>query len=198
MKHRILAAPAVVALAFSLASCVSFGAEPPPSLLTLTATSAVPAGAGATGTRASALAVYEPAVPQEINVTRVPVQVDATTIAYLQDAVWVEKPARLFKRVLMETVTAQSGRLVVEGEDPSLPADARLRGTLTRFGYDAQTSSVIVQYDAVRDTKDSEVRTRRFEAVVPGVPAQANAVGDALNQAANTVAGEVAEWIAEG
>ena len=62
MKHRILAAPAVVALAFSLASCVSFGAEPPPSLLTLTATSAVPAGAGATGTRASAWTRATPSV----------------------------------------------------------------------------------------------------------------------------------------
>ena len=39
------------------------------------------------------------------------------------------------------------------------------------------------------------VRTRRFEATVPGVTATGPAVSAALNQAANQVAGEVADWI---
>ena len=194
LRHRI-AAPAALALALSLSGCIKFGAEPPPSLLTLTARTAVPAGASASASRETALSIFEPGVPQEINVTRVPVRVDDTTIAYLKDAVWVEKPSRLFQRILMETVSAQTGRLVVAGEDPAITADARLRGTLAKFGYDAASASVVVQYDAVRDNKGGTVETRRFESVVAGVPAEAGAVGDALNRAANDVAGEVAEWI---
>lgn len=196
-KHPILGSAALI-MALSLSACVSFGSEPPPSLLTLSARSTAPAGAAVTGTRATALAIYEPAVPQELNVPRVPVQVDETNIAYLKDAVWVEKPARLFRRLLIETVAAQSGRLVVEGEDPAILADHRLRGTLGKFGYDATSGSVVVQFDAVRDSKDGPIQTRRFESVVPVAAAEAVPVGEALNRAANDVAGEVAQWLAGG
>ncbi len=195
MKKLGLAVPTMLGLALALSGCVSFGTEPPPSLLTLTANNALPAGAESSTTRETAFAVYEPGVPQSINVPRVPVQVDPTTIAYLKDAVWVEKPARLFKQLLMETVSAQSGRLVVEGEDPTILADDRLRGTINKFGYDAQSMSVVVQYDAVRQMKDGPIQTRRFESVIPVAAAEAGFVGDALNRAANDVAGEVADWI---
>lgn len=196
MKQRMTMGLAAVAL--TLTGCISFGGDPPPSLLTLTPRSTVPEGAVATGTQASALAVYEPAVPQEINVTRVPVQVDETNVAYLKEAVWVEKPARLFRRLLMQTVSAQSGRLVVEGEDPTILADNRLRGTLGKFGYDATSGSVVVQFDAVRDSKDGPIQTRRFESVVPVAAAEPGPVGEALNRAANDVAAEVAQWLAGG
>ena len=55
--------------------------------------------------------------------------------------------------------------------------------------------SVVVSFDAVRSGEGTAVTTRRFEAVVPGVPAEAGPVGTALNQAANDVAGQVAQWI---
>lgn len=194
MMRRMTMALAAVAL--SLTGCISLGGDPPTSLLTLTARNSVPPGAATTGNKATALAIYEPAVPQELNVTRVPVQVDDTNVAYLKDAVWVEKPSRLFRRLLMQTVSAQSGRLVVEGEDPTILADHRLRGTLGKFGYDAQISSVIVQFDAVRDSKDGPIETRRFESVVQVAAAEPGPVGEALNRAANDVAGEVAQWLA--
>ena len=61
--------------------------------------------------------------------------------------------------------------------------------------YDADSSSAVVRFDAVLVDADSKVRTKRFEAVVNGVPAKAGAVGAALNEAANKVAGEVADWV---
>ena len=63
------------------------------------------------------------------------------------------------------------------------------------MGYDAASGSVVVRYDAVLQTPDGKVRTRRFENRVPGVEPEAAAVGPALNEAANEVAGEVADWV---
>lgn len=185
-------------LALALAGCLSLGSEPPPSLLTLSADATVPSGAVVQGNVAGAIAVLEPGAPQSINVTRVPVQVNDAEIAYLQDAVWVEKPARLFQRLLAETIRARTGRLVIDAETASVGAATRLQGSLGAFGYDARTASVVVRYDAMRTGAGDSVETRRFEAVVPGVAAEAGPVGRALNEAANRVAGEVAAWVSGG
>lgn len=182
--------------ALALSGCISLSAEPPESLLTLTATASVPSGAVTSGTSATALRILEPEVPQRLAVTRVPVQVDATEVAYLKDAVWVEKPSRLFRRLLAETIRARSGRMVIDSDDPALLATAQLRGTLREFGYDVPSGSVVVRFDAIRDAANGGVETRRFESIIPGVAAEAGPVGTALNRAANDVAGQVAEWMA--
>lgn len=184
-----------LAPAFALTGCISFGPDAPPSLLSLTLTAVAPAGSGSSGTTRSALVLAEFEAPARLDVTRVPVQVTASEIAYLQDAVWVERPARLFRRLLAETIRTRSDRVVIDGDDPGVLADARMGGVLREFGYDVATSSVVVSFDAVRNDGSTAVTTRRFEARVPGVPAEAGPVGAALNQAANEVAGQVADWI---
>lgn len=181
--------------ALLLAGCISFGPEPPPSLLTLTPDASAPAGTAASGTAATAIKILEPEAPQQLAVTRVPVQINDTEIAYLKDASWVERPTRLFRRLLAETIRARGERLVIDGEDPGIVASSELRGTLRDFGYDARSSSVIVRFDAVRAAADGGIETRRFESVESGVLAQASDVGAALNRAANDVAGQVADWI---
>lgn len=185
--------PAIMAAA--LAGCVSFGADPPDSLLTLTPARAVPAGASTTAQAAAALAVLEPNTEQRLNVTRVPVQMTDSSLAYLQDAVWVEKPARLFQNLLAETIRAKGSRLVVREGDLGYSAVTLLSGQLLDMGYDVASGSVVVRYDGVLQNAEGQVLTRRFESRVPGVPANASAVGPALNQAANEVADQVAEWV---
>lgn len=184
-----------VTLAVSLTGCISLSPKPPEQLLTLTPTSPAPAGAAVNGTATAALAVIEPEAEQRLNVTRVPVQVSESSVAYLQDAVWVEKPARLFQQLVGETIRARGTRLVVNEGDLGYSAATKLSGRLLDMGYDAPTSSVVVRYDGVLQMPDGRVQTRRFEARVPGVAAEATAVAPALNQAANQVAGEVAEWV---
>lgn len=192
---RLLLAPFA---ALALTGCISLGgAEPPPSLLTLTADASAPAGSGSSGPGKEALTVVEPDAPARIAVTRVPVQIDDASVAYLEDAVWVEKPARLFRRLLSETIAAKTGRVVIDGLDPTISTTQRLRGRIIDFGYDARNSSVVVRFEAIRDDGQGNVTTRRFESVVPGILAEAGPVGEALNRAANDVAGQVADWMAQ-
>jgi len=192
MLNRALL-PATLALA--LAGCVSLTPDPPESLLTLTAARTAPAGAAVSGEAATALAVIEPATDQRLNVVRVPVQVSDSDIAYLKDATWVEKPARLFQRLLSETLRAGGTRLVVAEGDLGYTAATKLSGRLLDMGYDAASGGVVVRYDAVLVTPDGKVRTQRFESRVADVEPEAAEVGPALNDAANAVAGEVAAWV---
>lgn len=183
------------ALAASLAGCISFGAEPPDRLLTLTPAASAPAGAANSGQASAALVIMVPSASQRLNVTRVPVQVTGSSLAYLEDAIWVEKPTQLFRNLLAETIRARGNRLVVGGGELEYAAATQLSGQLVEMGYDAATSSVTVRYDAVLALPGGEIRTRRFESSVPGIAPLADAVGPALNQAANSVAAEVADWV---
>ncbi|MFA9201064.1 MAG: ABC-type transport auxiliary lipoprotein family protein [Cypionkella sp.] len=178
-----------------LAGCLSLGGKTPDSLLGLTPAATVAPGTTISGDVARAIAVVEPETPAKLANTRVPVQIDDTNVAYVKDAVWVDKPARLFRRLLGETIRARGNRLVIDHDDPALTPTNQLRGTLIDFGYDARSSSVVVTYDAVRDVNGTAVTTRRFSATVPGVTPEAAPVGAALNQAANEVAGQVADWV---
>lgn len=186
---------ALLPLLALLGGCISLGAEPPPSLLTLTPATSLPVGQAGEGNLANALAVQVPATPQRLNVARVPVATSDSSLAYLKDAVWVEKPAELFRNVLAETIRARGDRLVVDSGGLEYAATTQLMGELVEMGYDAPSASVVVRYDALLALPGGAVRTRRFEQRISGVEAQPETVGAALNTAANQVAADVAEWV---
>lgn len=198
MLRNLARVSALAALPLVLSACVSLGGggKLPASLLTLTPSASAPAGSTASATVAEALMVMEPETDQHLAVLRVPVQVDDANIAYLQDAVWVEKPSRLFRALLAETLRAKGGRLVLEDSQATVPVGGeRLSGRLIAMGYDARSGSVVVRYDAIRTSPAGVVQTKRFESVVPGVTPDPVAVGPALNKAANEVAAQVAAWM---
>ena len=194
MRGSIRAIAAVAGL-LALTGCVSFGGRAPESLITLTPAAMAPAGSVASGNAQTAIALSEFEAPLKLDVTRVPVQVTDSEIAYVKDAVWNEKPARLLSRLIAETLRAKGNRLVVDGDDPGAQAQTRISGTLREFGYDARTSEIVLVLDAAKLGAGSSVVTRRFEARIPGVEAEAVPVGAALNEAANRVAAEVADWV---
>jgi cholesterol transport system auxiliary component len=183
----------------ALAGCISLGGEPPASLLTLSPEASAPVGPGVGGEASRpVIAVLMVGTPAKLDVLRVPVAVSDTELAYLKEAYWVEKPARLFRRLLGETIRARGNAMVVDADDAVTVATVSLRGTLLDMGYEAQTSEAVVRFDAVRIDADGKIATRRFEARETGVPAETRAVGAALNVAANRVAAEVAQWVAAG
>ncbi len=198
MVGKLFRVGAMALLPLALTACVNIGGKGklPPTLLTLTPTAIAPAGSAASATPAEALMVLEPETDQALSVLRIPVQVDAANIAYIKNAQWVERPARLFRALLAETLRAKGGRLVLEDTQATVPvAGSRLAGRLIAMGYDAQTSSVVVRYDAIRTSAGGAVQTKRFESVIPGVKAKGEAIAPALNRAANDVAGQVADWV---
>jgi len=194
LKKALLPSVLAAILFLPLAGCISFGGDPPTQLLTLTPARTAPAGSGTTGPAGAALAVLEPNTSQRLNVVRVPVQTSDSSLAYVKDAVWVEKPTRLFQNLVAETIRARGNRLVIREGDLGQSAVTTLSGELLDMGYDVATGSVVVRYDGVLQTPDGQVRTRRFEARVP-TAAEAVSVAPALNEAANQVASEVAEWV---
>lgn len=186
---------ASLAAVLLLAGCISFGGKAPKQLIALTAQNTAPAGAMPGGSPNDALVVLDPEADRRLDVQRVPVQVDDSTVAYLKDATWVERPARQFRRLLAETIRARGKRMVTEGGDLDGRGHATLSGRLLDMGYDARTRSVVVRFDAVREEDGGAIQSRRFEAVVPDIAPKAEAVAPALNKAANDVAVQVADWI---
>lgn len=183
-------------LALPLSACISFGAKPPPSLMTITSTAVSAAGPARNVNADDVIAIAVPAAPQAIATTRIPVSVGATAIAYVEKAAWVETPARLFQRVLSETVGARTGKIVLDPKQSALAPARQLSGQLLRFGIDEPTSEAVVVYDAVLSRNAGKtVVTRRFEARSKADSITAGPVGVALNKAANQVAGDVADWI---
>lgn len=175
--------------------CVNLGAgKAPAQLYTLSATAHAPGGAQNVARPGTALVIAEPDTDRSLASARMVVQVTPTSIAYLKDAWWVERPARLLRNLMAEDLRA-SGTRPVELDEDSGVGGTRLTGRLLAMGYDAQTHAAVIRYDAVVADGKGGVNTRRFEVSQPGVSATGPEVAQALNVAANTLAGQVAQWV---
>lgn len=202
--RKLLLVPVLLA-ALPLGGCIKFGAEPPPSLLKLEAQAAMPVGQTVSSATTRSITITVPTVPQELAVTRVPVRSGDTAVAYLKDAQWVEAPNRMFARVLGDTISVRTGRVVLGVRQALSDPGARLSGELRQFGIDADSNEAVIIYDAtlVRDRSAAAdglrpaltFEKRRFEARVALAEIAPAAAGSALNDAANRVAGDVADWV---
>jgi cholesterol transport system auxiliary component len=183
----------VAAAALALSAC-SFGPKTPPTLMRL-APEAQPTASSRTAPAGQAMTVVLPVLVEELNTPRVPVRTGTTAVAYLKDAQWVDVPSTLFARLLSDTIAARTGRVVLDPKQFTFDPGQRLTGTLRAFGLDADTLEAVVIYDAAIQRGVDSVETRRFEARVPVAAIDAASAPDALNRAANQVAGEVAAWV---
>ncbi|RZM04915.1 MAG: ABC transporter, partial [Sphingomonas sp.] len=124
------------------------------------------------------------------------VQTTPTSLAYVKDAQWSEQPARLFARLTSDTIAARTGRVVLNQVQAVTEGNDDLSGELRRFGLDATTNEAVVTFDAALSRQGRPgTEKRRFEARVPVAVIDAASTGPALNQAANQVATEVADWV---
>ena len=178
----------------SLGSLLGGGGKAPPTLLRLTP-EAAPVAIQRSASAGEAVTVAVPIVAKELRTTRIPAQVSAYDVQYLTNPQWVDTPDRLFKDLLAETIRRRTSRVVLDPKLTGLDPGILINGELNRFGYDAATSSVIVQFDAARSTVGgTRVETRRFEASVPSTD-DATSISAAINRAANQVALDVAAWV---
>ncbi len=198
ISFRSLRVPLLAAVAAaSLSACFGLGGKTPPFLLTLDAAKAPSAGGARTAADAATLTILIPTAPQKLRTTRIPVQQDGSSVTYVKDAQWVEAPSRLFQRLVSETVSASTSRVVLdEGQYLTAPGE-QLAGQLMEFGVDAATNEAVVVYQAMLVSAGGKsVTQRRFEArEAIGGKVEAKPVGEALTRAANKVAVEVTGWI---
>ena len=191
-------AASIVALALagcSLGSLLGGGGKPPANLQTLTAEAPDPGPSARAANAGQAVTVAVPVVAKELRTVRVPVQVSPTDIQYVTGLQWVDTPDHLFQHLVAETIRRTTSRVVLDTSLATLDPGLLLSGQLQRFGYDAQTGQVVVEYDGALSTQGgSRVDTRRFVATVPA-DGTAASVGPALNRAANQVAADVAKWV---
>ena len=187
---------AVAVAALLLGGCFG-GAAVPDQLLPLTPAEARPAATPQSAAPGQAITVVEPTVPQALRTTRVPVYVSETAIQYLEDAVWVENPGALFGRLVGETISARTGRVVLDPSQFTHDPGVQLTGQLQRLGLDPIAMEAVIVYDATIARGAAGVSTNRFEARVGVAEATPEAVAPALNQAANQVAEQVAAWVGQ-
>lgn len=191
MKKLLFLLPVVAALA----GCISFGPKAPKSLLTLSTTSAVPANAVRTASPTNTILVLTPTAPVAIATTRIPVYDGASNLSYVADSAWNEAPGRAIQRLLSETITARTAKIVLDPRQFSTSAAMKLSGQLQRFGVDPAAMQVVVVFDAQLSRGADRVETRRFEARAPLSQVEGVAVGAALNAAANDLSAQVAAWV---
>jgi cholesterol transport system auxiliary component len=195
-RIAILAAGAVSLAGCSMSSLLGGGSKAPPHLYDLTyegpVVAAPPIRSAAVG---ETITIQTPIIGRKLRTTRVPVQVTPVVVEYVKDLNLVDTPDRLFQNLLEETVRTMTGRVVLDPRQSALDPGLVVTGELQKFGYDAQSGQVIVEYDASLATPSgTHVQARRFTVALPA-DGTAVTVGPALNQAANQVAREVATWI---
>lgn len=183
-------------VALSLGGCVSFGPKTPPRLMALSPTAALPAGPAVTTGDHQAVSIAHLGAVPALATQRVLVTDGPTAIAYLKGGLWSAQPAELFRNLLSETITVKTGRVVTDARMLQIQPDTRLGGQLSAFSLDGPGQAVTVTYDAtLAHTGTDQIQSRRFSARVATATEQPEAVAAALNQAANQVAGDVADWI---
>ena len=195
LDRKALGSVLAIAACLALPGCISLAPKPPEQLIRLTPDESAAAGSQVSGQLSEAIVVLDPDSDRSLDTPRVPVKIDASSLSYLKDAFWTEKPARQMRALLAETLRARTGRMVVEGLNFENAGQVQIGGRLLAMGYDVPTRSVVVRLDVTKVERGGPLTTRRFEASVPDVKPDAAAVGPALNRAANDVAKQAADWI---
>jgi cholesterol transport system auxiliary component len=190
-----LAPFASLLLATTLAGCVSLTGKTPTSLIRLAPTATAPAGTAAPITTGQAITVLVPTAPAEIATMRVPVHSGASTLSYLKDAQYADFPARLFRDLLAETIRVRTGRPALDVRDYHLAPGPKLSGRIVEYGVDSGSMNVVLVFDAILQHDATHSDTQRFEARVQVSAATDAVVAPALDQAANEVAVQAADWV---
>ena len=187
-----------VAAAVALGGCslggLLGGGNVPPTLLRLTP-EAQPVAIQRTAGAGEAVTIAVPTIPKELRTVRIPAQVSPYDLQYIEDVSWVDTPDRLFQGLVAETLRRRTSRVVLDPRTTTLDPGLVVNGQLHRFGFDAQTAMVVVEFDAALSRAGgTAVETRRFTATAPATGVR-ESVGPALNRAANQVALDLANWI---
>lgn len=194
IRRPMISAMALGAL-LTLGACVSFGPKAPKTLMILTASATVSTETVRQASAENTVLILTPTASAAVSTVRIPVYDGATMLSYVADGAWNEPPARALQRLLSETVTARTTKIVLDPRQFGANPAMRLSGQIQRFGIDPGAMQAVVVLDAQLSREAGKVETRRFEAKSPVGAIDAPQSGAALNRAANDVAAQVADWV---
>ncbi len=201
MIRHVAVALAVAAALSACGPLVQIGGnDKAPTALLMLRTSAAPMPVPAVVDKTATVLVLVPTVPGPLQTLRLPVTTGDTQLAYLTGATWGEQPNRQFQQMLADTIAAR-GIVVLDPKQALLAQGRTLSGELVEFGLDVRNPAAVVvrvRYDATLAGigRDAPLAVRRFDTSVAVTSQLPGDVAVALNQAANSVAGDVAAWIA--
>lgn len=181
-------------LVLALGGCLSFGPKAPKTLMTLTTSASVPVGTVRQASAENTMLILTPTANAAVTTVRIPVY-DGTAISYIANGAWNEPPVRALQRLLSETVTARTTKIVLDPRQFGASPAMRLSGQLQRFGIDPVAMQAVITLDVQLSRDAGRVETRRFEAKAPIAAIDAPQAGAALNRAANDLAAQVADWV---
>jgi len=181
-------------LVLALSGCLSFGPKAPKTLMTLTTSASVPVGTVRQASAENTMLILTPTANAAVTTVRIPVY-DGTAISYIANGAWNEPPVRALQRLLSETVTARTTKIVLDPRQFGASPAMRLSGQLQRFGIDPVAMQAVITLDVQLSRDAGRVETRRFEAKAPIAAIDAPQAGAALNRAANDLAAQVADWV---
>lgn len=196
VMRMVIAGALVTALSgCSIGGLLGGGGKAPTVLQTLSPEAPDPGAVTRTAAAGQSVTVAIPLTSKELHTVRVPVQISPGNVQYVTNLTWIDTPDRLFQSLVAETIRRTTNRVVLDNGVTSLDPGLLVSGQLQKFGYDASTGQVAVEYDGALSTSGgNRVETRRFVATAPA-DGTASTVGPALNRAANEVARDVAGWV---
>lgn len=187
----------IAALALPLGACISIGGagEAPSQLLTMTSVSQSETGTVFKNDNGQSLVIMTPRTNRVTDNVRVPVYMGDSAIAYVKEAVWVEKPASLLQTMFSDTMSARNILVLNPVQAAGGENVTYLTGDLSMFGYDEYANNVVVRYDAVLKSKDGTVVKKRFKSRESVSVVEARPVAAALNDASNNLSKDLADWV---
>jgi len=188
---------ALVLLALSLASCAKLFTEPPRPLYRLTAPADFP---GVTRHVDAQLAIATPYAPAAIDTQRIAMSRSPTTLDYLADGDWTDRPPPLVMTALVEAFENSRAFTAVGPDSLDLRADFEIEGDLRQFEavYDSPNGAPTARVAlAVKLVKVPERKIIAQTLISARQAAAANVtpqIVEAFNTAMASVAKQVVVW----
>lgn len=151
-----------------------------------------------------ALLVAAPDTPAHISGLAVAVQPTPTSVSYLGDMRWSDRPARLFAQLLADRLDGGAQRTVLSGRQVDFPAAFRLVGQLKSFsivpvrgnaGVTGYTATVVYHAMIIGMPADKLIAQGQCSGDEAAASLAAPAVGIAFNRAANACVTALGPWL---
>lgn len=194
---RLIVAVAFVFAASACGPIISIGDQsPPPSLYTLRLADNV-----ASVNLPSPILIDEPEASAELKSYRIPVRTSQTGIQFLSGARLVDPPSRLFGHLLEDRLSRASPGKVLGPHQLDAAHAFKLAGRLTDFHLDLSDGAPVARVTYVASLSSSPrtriLSTHRFTAQSPVASSSPEEVIKGMNIAANQIASDVTQWLAD-